>query len=93
MKSLLLPLAAVAALSGCAGYYGDPYYGAYGYPGSSYGSYGYAYPSVNIGIRGGDGRAWRDRDRDGIADRYDRDRDGDGVPNRVDSRPRDPRWR
>ena len=30
MKSLLFSLAAAAALSGCA-YYGDPYYGAYGY--------------------------------------------------------------
>jgi len=29
---------------------------------------------------------WRrgDRDRDGIADRYDRDRDGDGIPNRFE---------
>ena len=26
----------------------------------------------------------RDRDRDGIPNRYDRDRDNDGVPNRVD---------
>jgi hypothetical protein len=26
----------------------------------------------------------RDRDRDGIPNRYDRDRDGDGVPNRYD---------
>jgi hypothetical protein len=29
----------------------------------------------------------RDRDRDGIPNRYDRDRDGDGVPNRWDRRP------
>ena len=28
--------------------------------------------------------AMRDRDRDGIPNRYDRDRDNDGVPNRVD---------
>jgi hypothetical protein len=28
-----------------------------------------------------------DRDRDGVADRYDRDRDGDGVPNRYDRNP------
>ena len=42
----------------------------------------------------------RDRDRDGIADRYDRhlgndglrnDRDGDGVPNRNDRYPNNPR--
>jgi hypothetical protein len=31
-------------------------------------------------------------DRDGIPNRYDRDRDGDGVPNRVDRRP-DNAWR
>ena len=29
----------------------------------------------------------RDRDRDGIANRYDRDRDGDGAPNYRDTRP------
>ncbi len=28
-----------------------------------------------------------DRDRDGIANRYDRDRDGDGIPNVYDNRP------
>ena len=38
------------------------------------------------------GRHWRDRDHDGIPNRYDRDRDGDGVPNRHDRRPNDP-WR
>lgn len=37
------------------------------------------------------GYAYRDRDRDGIPNRYDRDRDGDGVPNRYDSRPNNPR--
>lgn len=34
--------------------------------------------------------AHRDRDRDGIANRYDRDRDNDGVPNRADGRPNNP---
>ncbi|MES2423012.1 MAG: hypothetical protein V4562_01175 [Pseudomonadota bacterium] len=34
-------------------------------------------------FRGGRG----DRDRDGIANRYDRDRDGDGVANRYDRNP------
>ena len=34
----------------------------------------------------------RDRDRDGIPNRYDRDRDGDGVPNRYDRAP-DSRYR
>jgi hypothetical protein len=33
----------------------------------------------------------RDRDRDGIPNRYDRDRDNDGVPNRYDRRPNNPR--
>ena len=33
----------------------------------------------------------RDRDNDGIPNRYDRDRDNDGVPNRVDSAPDNPR--
>jgi hypothetical protein len=33
----------------------------------------------------------RDRDRDGVPNRYDRDRDGDGVPNRYDRAPNDPR--
>lgn len=32
-----------------------------------------------------------DRDRDGVANRYDRDRDGDGVPNRHDRQPDNPR--
>jgi len=31
-----------------------------------------------------------DRDRDGIANRFDRDRDGDGVSNRFDDRPNHP---
>lgn len=40
-------------------------------------------------------RAYWDRDRDGIPDRYDTydnrywDRDGDGIPNRYDRHPRD----
>jgi len=62
MKSLLLTLAAVAALSGCA-YYGDPYYGAYGSP-AYYG--GVNYPAVTVGVYG-EGRrhgdfphGWRD---------------------------------
>ena len=36
------------------------------------------------------GYADRDRDRDGVPNRYDRDRDNDGVPNRYDSRPNNP---
>lgn len=36
-------------------------------------------------------RAYGDRDRDGVPNRYDRDRDGDGVPNRFDNAPDNPR--
>jgi hypothetical protein len=32
----------------------------------------------------------RDRDRDGIPNRYDRDRDNDGVPNYADRSPNNP---
>ncbi|KQW64317.1 thrombospondin type 3 repeat-containing protein [Variovorax sp. Root411] len=32
----------------------------------------------------------RDRDRDGVPNRYDRDRDNDGVPNRYDRNPNNP---
>jgi hypothetical protein len=32
----------------------------------------------------------RDRDHDGIPNRFDRDRDNDGVPNYRDSRPNNP---
>ena len=37
--------------------------------------------------------AYRDRDRDGIANRYDRDRDGDSVRNRYDRQPNNPHRR
>jgi hypothetical protein len=97
---LLLALLAAAGLSGCA-VYGHPY----GYPygtaevhystGTPYygGHYYYGHrPSYihGYGARGY-GRGSRDRDRDGIPNRYDRDRDGDGVPNRHDARPYNPR--
>lgn len=101
MKALLLPIAACAALAGCATY-GDPY--GYGYgPGyvqpqvsgsvyysnvPSHGGYGYGAPGY-----GHDNRQYRDRDRDGVPNRMDYDRDGDGVPNTVDSRPNNPRRR
>jgi YXWGXW repeat-containing protein len=42
--------------------------------------------------RGG-GWSRRDRDHDGIPNRYDRDRDGDGVPNRRDRAPNNPYYR
>ena len=44
-----------------------------------------AYP-VERGHQG-----YHDRDRDGVANRWDRDRDGDGVRNRYDRRPDNPR--
>ncbi|NUZ07176.1 YXWGXW repeat-containing protein [Piscinibacter koreensis] len=40
--------------------------------------------------RGGWERGRRDRDRDGVPNRFDRDRDGDGVPNRRDDSPNNP---
>ncbi|MBG9387169.1 YXWGXW repeat-containing protein [Caenimonas aquaedulcis] len=36
-------------------------------------------------------QAYRDRDRDGVPNRWDHDRDGDGVPNHRDRYPGDPR--
>ena len=35
----------------------------------------------------------RDRDHDGVANRFDHDRDGDGVPNREDRAPDNPHRR
>ena len=52
----------------------------------------YYYREPQHGYRDGhryDRDRYRDRDRDGVPDRYDRDRDNDGVPNRYD-RDRDP---
>jgi hypothetical protein len=91
MKALLLPLAACAALAGCATY-GDPYgyshpttvYPATGVyqtmPGYTYGTYGAPsgyYGSGSYPVYQDDRRGMRGRDRD-------RDRDRDGIPNRVD---------
>lgn len=90
MKLLTLLLAAIG-LSGCVAYGGgtyattDVYYGnTTAYP--VYGmapSYGY-YETVP--------RVYRDRDRDGVPNRFDRDVDGDGVPNHLDRAPRDRRY-
>jgi WXXGXW repeat (2 copies) len=59
--------------------------------------YHYAQPHwVQHGNRWGyerGGWARGDRDRDGVANRYDRDRDNDGVPNRHDRAPNNPRQR
>lgn len=99
MKVLVASLA-VVGLSGCVAYGSVPYgaagayYGNAPYYGSAY--YGNTAPYVveqrPVYIHGPGGRAARrDRDRDGVPDRYDRDRDGDGVRNRDDARPNNPR--
>lgn len=90
MKSLLLPLAACAALTGCVGYggvgYADPYYGGYGYsqPGYGYGQPGYVYqqqPNVYLGGTYYQSRPGHIHDgRRGPGG----DRDGDGIRNRRD---------
>jgi len=101
---LLLSLLAVAGLSGCVAYAGDPYYtGSQVYSTTPYYSGGpvyyghapYAVQPAPVYIHGGGWeRRWpghRDLDRDGIPNRVDRDRDGDGVPNRRDAYPNNPR--
>jgi uncharacterized protein YceK len=70
MKSILLVLAVCGGLAGCAAYV-DPY-GGYGARVNV--------PAGHSGYRDGGQRQYRDRDRD-----------GDGVPNRYDSRPANPR--
>ncbi|MBA3771617.1 MAG: thrombospondin type 3 repeat-containing protein [Ramlibacter sp.] len=95
---LLIAAMAAAGLSGCVAY---PYGSAevqYGSGGGYYGGYyggnvPYVVEQHPVYIHGGpgSGRGYRDRDGDGIANRYDRDRDGDGVPNRRDARPNNPR--
>ena len=93
MKSILLPLAACAALAGCVGYGGDAYYSTgYSQPGYYYGNSGYygTYPAYRTDVYG---RGTRDRDGDGIRNRNDIDRDGDGVVNQMDARPNNPRRR
>ena len=101
MKSLALLLAA-AGLSGCVAYpYGAPGPGRYSYDRGGYYSQGgpYVVKPQSVFIYGSGGN-WtgpgyqqgrRDRDHDGIPNRFDRDRDGDGVPNRQDRRPSNPR--
>jgi hypothetical protein len=108
MTKLLLASLAAAGLSGCMAYGGGVAYDG-GYYSSGYPAYGYStpypaypaygYPGYEPGLMGGvivergGSRGWRDRDRDGVPNRYDRDRDGDGVPNRRDAAPDDPRRR
>lgn len=103
---LLVPLLAVAGLSGCVAYGGDPYYtGSPGYSTSPYYSSGSVYYGNTVpytvqtaptyiydrGAHQRRPRGERDRDRDGVPNRLDRDRDGDGVRNRDDARPNNPR--
>lgn len=100
-------LVGLLALTGCVGYgggtygAGDVYYDGSPYYGSGYGSPYYGYGGGVIieqrptYVYGGTThyrhRGTRDRDRDGVPNRYDRDRDGDGVNNRRDARPNNPR--
>jgi hypothetical protein len=93
---LLISLLAVAGLSGCYAY-GVPYGSAEVHYGSG-ASYGNPVPYVveqrPAYIYGPPpARGYRDRDRDGVSNRYDRDRDGDGVRNSRDAYPNDPRRR
>ena len=103
---LLVPLLAVAGLSGCVAYGGDPYYtGGAVYSPNPYYSSGSVYYGNTVpypvqtaptyiyegGVHQRRPRGERDRDRDGIPNRVDRDRDGDGVRNRDDARPNNPR--
>ena len=44
-----------------------------------------------VGGTAASAQPYRDRDRDGVPNRYDRDRDNDGVPNRADAAPNNPR--
>lgn len=79
MKNVGRISALIAALGAVAALGGCATYGG-GYRG---------YSSVSIGVTSGPGYH-RDRDHDGIPNRYDRDRDGDGIPNRFDRRPDNP---
>jgi len=100
-----MALAVPAAHAGNASIYlnidaGVPSYYGYGYPNYSQPAYVYAQPAYVYGqpgygyaqpsYGGGHRQHRRDRDGDGIPNRYDRDRDGDGVPNRFDRRPGNP---
>ncbi|MEO8543788.1 MAG: hypothetical protein ABI434_09410 [Burkholderiaceae bacterium] len=94
MKTLLvLPLTlTLASLAGCAVY---PAYGYRGGGHVRVDPVVIVQPApvlVRPAYRGG--YYYRDhyRDRDGRSDRFDRDRDGDGVRNRYDSQPDNP-WR
>lgn len=89
MRKLMLPLAlaGAAALTGCVGYGGATYAGGGYYDHGGYYSdvpY-YGQSSVGVVIQGGS------RYPNSYNGYSRRDRDGDGVPNRYDSRPNNPR--
>lgn len=77
-------------------YYSGGYHGGYGYNSAPYvidqrPVYIHGAPARGHREGGHGQRGLRDRDRDGVPNRYDRDRDGDGVSNRRDAHPNDPR--
>jgi hypothetical protein len=105
---VLIAFMAAAGLSGCVAYGGAPYGSAGVYYDNSSPYYGSPYygNTVPYGVQGQPGyihdnsgynrpprSGRRDRDHDGVPNRYDRDRDGDGVPNRRDAYPNDPNRR
>ncbi len=95
MKWLLALPVTLAGLTGCAVYTPVGHGAVYGPPGATV----YVQPApvvvalatvyVRPAYRGGNRR---DRDGDGVGNRYDRDRDGDGVTNHYDRQPGN-RWR
>ena len=92
MRKLIAVLFAAAGLTGCVAYPVDsgPGYATYDAPAYTYSAPVHVAPAARPRNRGQN--PYGDRDRDGIANRYDRDRDGDGVPNRRDARPDNARW-
>ena len=89
MRKLMLPLAlaGAAALSGCVGYGG----GTYGAGGVYYDNSPYYGGSPYYGSTGSVGVVIEQRSSYPYSGYARRDRDGDGVPDRYDSRPNNPR--
>jgi hypothetical protein len=82
MKRLAVVLIAVGSLAGCVAYPVEGGYGHYPYHDR------YGYGERERGPVGHSERQWQP-----TGERVARDRDGDGVPNRYDRRPDDPRRR
>lgn len=75
---------------GAPGYvYTQPAY-VYSQPSYVYTQPGYVQYGQHHGHHYNRGWRGRDRDHDGVPNRFDRDRDNDGVPNRFDRRPNNP---